>query len=205
VVGLYLVSLLFREADTYRGIVRAGRVIVLNGTSSAGKTTLARALQDRLADGGEWWLLLGIDTLITAMPWRMFGHADGHTIHDDGSIDIGRGWRTAHDQWREAVGALARAGANVILDEVFLDATGDQRRWRQALDGLDVTWVGVHCDVEIAAAREAARPDHRAPNLARHQATIVHEGVEYDVIVDTTAREPDDAADDLRAQLPRQR
>ena len=55
-----------------------------------------RQVQDRL-DG--WWLLFGLDTLITAMPWRMFGTPDGHTIHTDGSIVIGPGWRLAHDRW----------------------------------------------------------------------------------------------------------
>ena len=42
-----------------------GRVIVLNGTSSAGKSTLSRALQARL-DGA--WLGIGIDTVVFALP-----------------------------------------------------------------------------------------------------------------------------------------
>jgi chloramphenicol 3-O phosphotransferase len=130
-----------------------GRVIVLNGTSSAGKTSLARALQDRL---DEWWLLFGIDTLITAMPWRMFGTADGHTIRPDGSIVTGPGWRRAHDRWRASIGTLVRSGANVLLDEVFLEGAKDQARWRDTLGGVGVTWVGVRCDVEVAAAREEA-------------------------------------------------
>ena len=175
-------------------------MIVLNGTSSSGKTSLGRALQDRLFP--EWWLLVGIDTLITSMPFRKFGDADGHTIHDDGSIDAGPGWRAAVDHWRTSVAALVRAGANVVLDEVFLDGAEDQIRWRRALDGLEVTFVGVRCDVDVAAAREAARPD-RAPNLARHQATIVHAGVEYDLVVDTSACTPGEAADEVLAQLGR--
>jgi chloramphenicol 3-O phosphotransferase len=177
--------------------VTAGRAIVLNGTSSAGKTSLARAVQDRL-DG--WWLLLGIDTLITAMPWRMFGTPDGHTINADGSIEIGPGWRLAHDRWRSSLGALVRAGANVILDEVFLEGAEDQARWRQTLDGLAVTWVGVQCDVEVAAAREAARGD-RVPHIARFQAAVVHEGVDYDVVVDTTVRSPEELADVVIAHV----
>ena len=168
-----------------------GRAIVLNGSSSAGKTSLGRALQDRLEG---WWLVLGIDTLITAMPARMFGTPDGHTIHADGSIEIGPGWRRAHDRWRSSVGALVRAGADVILDEVFLEGADDQRRWRHTLDGLAVTWVGVKCDVEMAAAREAARGD-RVPNLARWQAGLVHEDVDYDVVVDTTALSPEESAE----------
>src|SRR4029078_7348432 len=44
---------------------RSGRVIVLNGTSSSGKSTLSRALQARL-DGP--WLGIGIDTVVFALP-----------------------------------------------------------------------------------------------------------------------------------------
>jgi chloramphenicol 3-O phosphotransferase len=168
----------------------AGRVIVLNGTSSSGKTSLGRALQDRL-DGT--WLLLGIDTFITSLPWRLSGTADGHTINDDGSIDFGPVWRAERARWREAVASLARGGSNLILDEVFTDGITDQQRWRDALDGLDVTWVAVRCDVEVAVAREQARGD-RNVGMARQQAGVVHESVQYDIEVDTTASPPEDVA-----------
>lgn len=170
---------------------------MLNGSSSAGKTSLARALQDRLEG---WWLLVGIDTLITGMPWRMYGTPDGHTIHEDGSIEIGPGFRLAHERWRSSVGALVRAGANVIVDEVFLDGAEDQVRWRHTFEGLVVMWVGVQCDVEVAAAREAARGD-RVPHMARFQAALVHENVEYDLVVDTTARSPEALAEVVIARV----
>jgi chloramphenicol 3-O-phosphotransferase len=38
--------------------VSRGRVIVLNGTSSAGKSTLAQLLQDRFAAAGEPWIVV---------------------------------------------------------------------------------------------------------------------------------------------------
>ncbi len=175
----------------------SGRAIVLNGTSSSGKTSLALAVQDRLEG---WWLRLGVDTLITAMPARMYGTADGHTIGTDGSIDIGPGWRLQHDRWRSSIGHLLGAGADVVVDEVFLDGAADQRRWRETFAGYRVTWVGVHCDVEVASAREAGRGD-RTPGLARAQAAVVHDGVEYDVVVDTTSRSPEESADLVVAHL----
>ena len=36
-------------------------VIVLNGTSSAGKSTLASVLQARPGEAGECWIVMGID------------------------------------------------------------------------------------------------------------------------------------------------
>jgi len=52
-------------------------VIVLNGASSSGKTTLAASLQDVLE---ESWLVFGIDTLISALPLALL------EIHDDATI-----------------------------------------------------------------------------------------------------------------------
>jgi chloramphenicol 3-O phosphotransferase len=49
-------------------------------------------------------------------------------------------------------------------------------------------WVGVHCDAEVAAGREIARGD-RVVGGAASQATKVHEGVTYDLEVDTTSTE----------------
>lgn len=174
-----------------------GQAVVLNGASSSGKTSIARTMQEQL---GGWWLHFGIDTLITATPPRMFGTIDGHSIGDDGSISIGPGWRTAHDRWRAAMRSLIEAGADVILDEVFLEGVRDQERWRHTLRGMRVSWVGVRCDIEVAVAREAARND-RAPNLARAQSNIVHQGVSYDAEVDTTTMTAVDSAQRLIADL----
>ena len=175
----------------------AGRVIVLNGTSSSGKSSLGRALQDRL-DGT--WLLLGLDTFITALPWRLYGTAEGHTIHEDGVVDVGAGFRTEQTRWRHALAQLAREGSNVILDEVFVRGADEQAEWRAVLDGLDVTWVGVRCDVEEAVRRETERGD-RSVGMARAQAGVVHVRIEYDVEVDTTATSPEALAAQVQAAL----
>ncbi|MGI8881377.1 MAG: phosphotransferase-like protein [Jatrophihabitans sp.] len=81
--------------------------------------------------------------------------------------------------------ATARADAGIILDEVFLSGAASQRRVRTFLDGLRVLWVGVHCRSEVAAIREAGRPE-RNIGMARAQAEVVHAGVEYDLTVDTS-------------------
>ena len=87
------------------------------------------------------------------------------------------------------VATMARAGARIVVDDVFLGGAASQQRWRDALDGLDVLWVGVRCDPETAAGREIARGD-RVSGMAKLQALSVHEGVAYDVEVDTTNAEP---------------
>lgn len=166
-----------------------GQIVILNGASSSGKSTLARALQEQLMP--DVWLLLGVDTFITALPWGLYATSDGHDIAADGSISIGPVWLEQQTRWRAAVVELVRVGANVILDEVFLRGAEEQREWRAAFGKYAVPrFIGVRCDVEAAEARERARGD-RSLGMARTQTAIVHLGVIYDAEVDTTSTAPE--------------
>ncbi|WP_409495838.1 chloramphenicol phosphotransferase CPT [Amycolatopsis sp. cmx-11-12] len=157
------------------------QVIVVNGGSSSGKSGIARCLQAMLPDP---WLTLGVDTLIDAMP----SVPDGISFASDGGVDVGAGFRRIEDAWMAGVAAMVRAGARVIVDDAFLGGAESQRRWRDALDGLEVLWVGVRCDGAVAAGREMARGD-RVTGMAESQAEVVHRGVAYDVEVDTGSAE----------------
>jgi chloramphenicol 3-O phosphotransferase len=168
----------------------AVQVIALNGGSSSGKSSIARCLQSLLPSP---WLTIGVDDLITAIPPAMLGSPDGIVFAPDGSITVGSGLRALEAAWAQGVAAMARAGAGVILDLVFLNGAVTQTRWRGVLAGLQVLWVGVKCDLLIAAAREAARGD-RVPGMAALQAPVVHQGVIYDIEVDTTRTLPEDCA-----------
>ncbi|MGW1767038.1 chloramphenicol phosphotransferase CPT [Streptomyces sp. NPDC002073] len=157
------------------------QVIVLNGGSSSGKSGIARCLQAVLPDP---WLALGTDTLVDAMPASMTASDAGIEFAADGEVVVGPEFRTLEAAWIAGVAAMARAGARVIVDEVFLGGPDSQERWRAALGGLGVLWVGVRCDGEIAAGREVARGD-RIAGMAASQAELVHRGVVYDLEVDT--------------------
>jgi len=157
-------------------------VMVLNGPSSAGKTHLARMLQTILADP---WLCLGVDALILAAPNPLLNDPEGLVFGPGGEVVPGPRFVRVEDAWMEGLAAMARAGANLILDEVFLSGAAGQARWRKVLAGLEVAWVGVRCDLEVAELREMARGD-RGIGMARSQAAVVHDGVRYDVEVDTT-------------------
>ncbi|MFJ9132434.1 chloramphenicol phosphotransferase CPT [Streptomyces sp. NPDC102256] len=160
-------------------------VIVLNGGSSSGKSGIARCLQAVLPDP---WLALGTDTLVDAMPSAMRASDTGIEFAPDGEVIVGPEFRTLEAAWIEGIAAMARAGARIIVDEVFLGGPASQRRWHDALHDLPVIWVGVHCDATVAAGRELARGD-RPIGMAASQADTVHRGVTYDVEVDTTHTE----------------
>jgi len=165
-------------------------VIVLNGGSSSGKSSLARCLQSLLPNP---WLTLAGDDLLEAMPPAMFASEDGIVLAPDGQIVVGPGFRTLEAAWSQGVAAMARAGAGIILDVVLLQGAVAQSRWKRVFDGLAVLWVGVRCDPLVAAAREAARGD-RMLGMALLQAHKVHQGMVYDMQVDTTHSSTEDCA-----------
>lgn len=166
-------------------------VVVLNGGSSSGKTSIGRRLQELLP---EPWLLLGVDDLIDIAPSSLVSY------RPKGEVVLGDQWRALETAWSRGVAAMARAGAGVLIDDVFLDGAASQRRTSDHLEGLDVLWVGVRCAPEVAAARERARGD-RPAGMAAAQAEIVHRGVNYDVVVDSSSTTVDDCARLIAAHL----
>lgn len=190
--------------DEFRGCARTvvycgavtTHVIVLNGGSSSGKSGIARCLQAVLPDP---WLTLGTDTLCEAMPPSLRESDAGLGIADGGEVAVGPEFRTLEAAWIRGIAAMARAGARVIVDEVFLGGPYSQGRWREALDGLDVLWVGVHCAADVATGRETARGD-RVHGMAAAQSELVHRGVTYDLEVDTTHTEALDCAKIIAAR-----
>ncbi len=173
-----------RESYVYRGAVTV-RVIVLNGGSSSGKSGIARCLPVILPDP---WLAFGTDTLIQAMPVSMLTSAAGIEFAPDGEVIVGPQFRALEAAWIVGVAAMAQAGARIIVDEVFLGGAASQQRWKNALGTLPVLWVGVRCESAVAAGREIARGD-RVIGMAASQAELVHQGIAYDLEVDTTHTE----------------
>jgi chloramphenicol 3-O phosphotransferase len=173
------------------------RLIVLNGGSSSGKSGLARCLQAVLP---QPWLTFGTDSLTDAMPAALTSSAAGLEISADGSVAVGPEFRELERVWLVGVVAMVRAGARIIIDEVFLGGRTSQQRWLDALGEVPALWVGVHCDPAVAAGREIARGD-RVPGMAQAQAELVHKDVRYDVAVDTTHTESIDCAKTIAAAL----
>ncbi len=158
------------------------RVVVLNGVSSSGKSSIALALQALLP---EPWLRLGIDDLVDAVPdWLREGNA-GITFAPDGRVIVGDEFARLDRAWGAGVAAMVGAGAPVLVDEVLLSGAAGQERWRAVLGDIPALWVGVHCDPAVLAERERARGD-RVIGMAADQLPLVHAGVVYDVEVDTT-------------------
>jgi len=157
-------------------------VAVLNGGSSAGKSTIANSLQTLLR---EPWLTFGVDDLIDALGPAATETSSVIAFGPDSVVTTVQLFSQVTDAWEKGLAAIARSGTGVIIDEVFLGGGVSQSRLRLALSDLKVLWVGVHCDPEVASSRESSRTD-RIKGMARTQSAIVHIGVNYDVEVDTS-------------------
>ena len=186
-------------------------VIFLNGPSSSGKSSIARALQRLLA---EPYLHVGVDYFLAPLPSRYFGHdpapgtpaAEGvqwlSRTDEHGQlfeIAVGPLARRVHAAGRAAAAGWARSGLNLILDEVLLD---DEifRGYLCEFAGLDVLFVGVHCSLLALEARERVRLD-RAQGQARGHHELVHANKEYDVEVDSSDTSAEDCARAILARL----
>lgn len=161
-----------------------GKVIMLHGISSAGKSTLATALQMSL---DEYWWALEADDITRMQPisdrtnwWNPTREERPHPSWDPNARLSG--WLAGYLQ---CLATIAKTGSNVIAVGGWLQ-TDWLLQLASALEGIDAYCVGVHCSLEEAERREIARGD-RHQGYARSQYDLVHAHAPYDAEVDTTA------------------
>lgn len=185
-------------------------IIYLNGPSSAGKTTLARALQNVLS---EPFLVLGIDQVIAMMPekyndWFNETEAEGFSwlpVKDDQGaviaykIHSGPYGKRIAEALRNIIITLARTGHNIIIDDVSFGSE-QINVWREALKDFKVLWVGVTAPLNIIEQREQQRGDRKIGS-ARWQTERVHTGVNYDLMIDTHDKSLDENIATIQTHL----
>lgn len=161
-------------------------IVILDGTSSSGKTSGAHALQRRSA---RPFLHASLDTFTDMFLWSAITDAEiRQRCHAVGVSNFHR-----------VPPLLTSSEFPVVVDHVF-----ERREWyeacRAALVGKPQLWVGVKCRLEIAKAREAARKDRRI-GLAEYQFSRVHENRTHDLEVDTSPASAERCADQILSRL----
>jgi len=164
----------------------SARIVILNGVGSAGKGSIAKALQTIATDP---FLHVEMDAFLNMLPQAYFGHADGiifETAEEDGkpviAIRTGPVARRVLHGMRHAVAAMAAQGSNLIVDDVMLD--DEIAEYKSLLAAFEIFLVGVFAPLEVLEARERQRGD-RLIGLARWQYHRVHRGKTYDLELDT--------------------
>ena len=190
----------------------AGSIILLNGCSSAGKTTLAQAIQEASPQPIQ---CIALDHFRDGMPgkYRGMNSSPGepgarglNVIPRDGRTDLRFGdvGLAVLRGMRRAIAAFAASGVDVVVDDLLLERSF-LLDYLEAFVGLDVVFVGVRCDLDTVNRRESLRPG-RFPGTAAAHYLRVHEDCEYDVEVDTTECSPREGARRViavRQALPR--
>lgn len=172
-------------------------IILLNGIGSAGKSSIAKALQQITA---EPFLHVAMDDFLNMLPPLYFDHPDGlvfETLTEDGkpsvAIQTGIVCERLLSGMRRAVAAMAEAGNNLVVDEVLMGAGEASAEYARLLAPYRLHWVGVMAPLNVLEARERARAD-RMIGLARWQFPRVHAGLAYDLEIDTSRISPAEAA-----------
>ncbi|MEP9374485.1 AAA family ATPase [Mesorhizobium sp. KR1-2] len=181
---------------------RSARIVLLNGVGSAGKTSIAKALQAMTA---EPFLHVQMDTFMEMLPEAYQEHPEGfayETVVEDGKqlvvIKTGPVGERALRGMRHAIAAMAEQGNDLIVDDVLL---GEARReYENLLSRFEFFIVGVFAPLEVLEARERERED-RLIGLARWQFDRVHRDMVYDLEVDTSAASPLECAELIKQKF----
>ncbi|MEV0272053.1 AAA family ATPase [Hamadaea sp. NPDC050747] len=161
---------------------RTGQIILLNGTSSAGKTSIARELLPLL---DRPYYFMPVDALNSMRHQRPMSPDELEATLQ----------RLAAGYHRAAAG-MAEGGNDVVLDHVL--RRPEWLRECVELFPADVVFVKVHCPLPELQRREAARGD-RPIGKAESQYPLVHRDAVYDVEVDTSELSPRDCAERIKS------
>lgn len=168
-------------------------IILLNGPSSSGKSSLAKILQSKLPFP---FLHIGIDKMIAMMPysinnweggkseqgfwWKQSYDTKGQKIFE---IQLGPYAKKISNSFKDVVVTLAKNGHNIIIDDVAF-GNAEIEVWRERLKDFNTFYIGIHCSLPTLEEREKARGD-RIIGSARHQYHTVHQEIAYDLFIDT--------------------
>lgn len=200
------VSILVITACVSNKFESSGTVIILNGPSAVGKSSIIKAFQDKQ---NKPWLGMGIDNLfVGVLPIKClldpsYNVMQGFATEDAGgklfTLHIGSEGQKIIRGMHRAIAAYAHTGNNVIVDYITYCST-----WiadlQSSLRGINTVYIGVTASLTTIQQREKARgtsPEGHGRSLYES----VHKGWNYDLMLDTDAITPDQAAERIMQYL----
>ncbi|MCR9139788.1 MAG: chloramphenicol phosphotransferase CPT family protein [Alphaproteobacteria bacterium] len=152
------------------------KIIFLNGTSSAGKSSIARELRTLLPKD---FCYFASDQLADA-EFRALEKSDSERQRFFAGFHL-------------SIAAFASCHNDMVVEHIV-----EEREWandlKRMLAPFDTFWVGVHCDLERLRQREKLRVDRTLGEAEFHLKT--HEHLTYDAEV-TNITHPLDAAKEI--------
>lgn len=170
--------------STYKS--QPGLVIFLNGTSSSGKTTIAKALQSKLE---EPFMIVSLDTYLNQLSKEVL----------DNNQLLGSLLPNLLNGFNRSIAAVSAAGNFQIVDHVL-----QEPEWVlpcvKALKDIQVIFVKVGCSLDELKRREKARGD-RTVGMSKYQYSRVHQHGIYDVEVDTSTMSAEQCVNTIKTYL----
>jgi chloramphenicol 3-O phosphotransferase len=172
-----------------------GTVVVINGASSSGKTSIVRAWQAHMEIP---YLDAGLDRFIWMLPKRYLDRP----LWDDVLGLADRAGQEGHNLVRgmhRAIAELSRSGCCVVADHVLVEKV-----WLHDCAGmlaeLPAYFIGVRCPLEVLEQRERERKD-RTLGQARKQFNLVHIHQTYDLEVDSSTLSPQQCVEQIKKRV----
>ena len=183
-------------------------VIILNGVTSSGKTSVARAIA-KLSP--QPTLMFGIDQITETIEPSQQTNFYRFTAPKTGEVAVTcwhptpLGKHLYNKTLPSVVCAFATDNIfNIVVDEIFLPEEHERlRSYAQQLSGLTVYFVGLACALEELEQREHLRGD-RPTGHAQTQYKRVHAWQSfYDPQIDSGTNSPDECAQKILAFIER--
>lgn len=172
-----------------------GTIIILNGTSSSGKSSLVKAVQDNFE---EPYVDAGIDRFLWMLPGRYLERPLWDQVLGLAS-EAGPVGHQVISAMHKCIVTLSQTGINVVADHVLVE-----RLWLHEcctlFSPLPAYFIGVRCPLDVLEEREKSRRN-RTLGQARLQYQIVHAHNIYDLEVDTSLNSPEVCAAQIKALI----
>lgn len=165
-----------------------GRIIFLNGVTSAGKTSIVEALQKR----EDIFFYVVANDLFQEMVGEEYLRRDYWKYLSEVIIMMYHTARLYSDM-----------GKNVLIDGILVEREEIRPHYRQLLEilkdnPLDI--VEVYCPLDICRQRNLLRGD-RYETQSQEQYDLMTENIQYSVSVDTDMHSPEECAEQIVREL----
>ncbi|MCX5924163.1 MAG: hypothetical protein NTZ68_01950 [Candidatus Dependentiae bacterium] len=211
-MGCIIISVLL-AAQYFKGNLMKktyGTVIILNGPSASGKSSIQKAFQPLMMP--NLWIKHGIDSLFDQpMPdinpenlsfWQSQNPIRWVTMSKDKddnavmTLFVGdQGDKVAYGM-NSAIAAYAHAGCNIIVDYIAY-----KKEWiddlQQKLKGINTYFVKVNIPLDILEQREQGRGTSPKGHARSHYDTV-HWDIVYDLQVDSSKQNPTEIAQTIK-------
>jgi len=201
-LSITVTMLLFASACTNTPSEKSGIIIILNGPSSVGKSSIQKKVQELFP---EPYLRMGFDDL-AFLPtkyisingpippanqgvWLETTQKEGHQIV---TINYGKAGQKVIKGIHRTFAAFAATGNNIVVDYILYD-----RAWLSdlvnVLKGYTVYFIKVNAPLAVLEERERQR-GNRLIGHARSHYDTVHKNLIYDLEIDASKSTPEESA-----------